>query len=101
MKEIKTTLGTVIDSIRLTFQHKNDLIQTPIFGRTRTKKGNWIVPDGEYITKITLFAGGLVDALMFETNKGTVSPKIGGSGGKEYIIEVPQGYRLGGIFGRG
>jgi hypothetical protein len=56
-------------------------------------------PPWVYITKITVWAGSLIDALQFETSNGTTSPKYGGHGGKPHIID-PHGKHICEVKGR-
>jgi hypothetical protein len=48
----------------------------------------WIVPNGEYITKVEVKYGVLLDALTFVTNKGTRSQQFGGDGGALEVVEL-------------
>ncbi|CAG5129710.1 unnamed protein product, partial [Candidula unifasciata] len=46
---------------------------------------------GEYIVKVTVGSGFLIDRLGFETNQGRVFGPFGGPGGEEYTESCPSG----------
>lgn len=49
----------------------------------------WSVPKDEYITQVEYRCGDRVDSFTFITNKGTKSPRYGGSGGGYGIVDFP------------
>jgi hypothetical protein len=54
---------------------------------------------GEYITRVDLRTGDFVDSIGFVTNMGTRSPIFGSRGGSPSKIDIPEGYKIVGLFG--
>lgn len=74
---------------------------SPQFGGTGGgERDPWVVPKDEYITQIEYRSGDRIDSLTFITNKGTKSPRFGGTGGSYNLVSFPAGYRIIGLFGR-
>lgn len=81
LKEIYYTAGGSLDSYQMVYYYKDKLMKSPIFGNPSHQQQSWKVPDGEYVIKIIIYSGNLIDSIQFKTNKGTYSPKFGGNGG--------------------
>ena len=63
--------------------------------------GSFSLDDGEFVTKIHVCSGSLVDSLIFTTNKGKTSIKYGGGGGSACLdVEAPEGTGLMAFYGR-
>ncbi|KAG7663222.1 uncharacterized protein J8A68_003222 [[Candida] subhashii] len=64
--------------------------RTSLVGHEKSDYSEYVVNPGEYITKFILRNGAWVDAIQFETNKGTRSPMFGNAGGgHESVLEAP------------
>jgi hypothetical protein len=53
----------------------------PIMSKRDDGSVEWVVPAGEYITKVEVRYGTMIDALTFITDMGTRSPQFGENGG--------------------
>ncbi len=101
LKAVKVGCGRYIDSLQLFFSTgSNNLISGPKAGGDGGCGYMWTVPNEQYVIKVILKTGGLVDSIQFVTNTGLCSPKFGGMGGNEKVINVPEGSRIVGFFGR-
>jgi len=56
-------------------------------------------PPGQWISKVYVWSGSLIDALQFETNSGMQTAKFGGNGGDKNVIEA-KGKKICGVKGR-
>lgn len=72
---------------------------TSSIGHETNRFSDFIVPPGEYITKFNVRCGWWIDAIQFETNRGTKSPIYGGGGGGVSTLKAPSNFTVVGMYG--
>jgi hypothetical protein len=77
--------GWWVDAIQL---HFNDGTHTSSKGGDGGEEETWVVPAGQRIVQVDIWAGRFVDAVQFTTSDRTKSPKYGGSGGTKHTCAV-------------
>lgn len=96
--QVRVYHGGALDGIRFTLRNpeKKQLIlksfalsNSVLVGFETGGSSDWLVPNGEVIAKMYVRNGAWIDAIQFETDRGTVSPMFGNNGGHKSVLEVP------------
>lgn len=83
-----------------------DRLEVHFAGREMKKGGGggghrcFSLTEKEYIVKVWLRTGSMVDSIKFQTSKGRVSPQFGKNGGKLHTLTAPHGMHLMSFHGR-
>jgi hypothetical protein len=86
--------GSYIDALVLTYGNANEN-ETVIHGGGGGQANNtFTLNSGEFITSIVGRAGDYIDQLQFITNQARSYGPFGGTGGNNFIIELPPNWRL-------
>jgi hypothetical protein len=75
-----------INSIQFTLSDEIDTTLLAMHGNLKGDVIEWTVPQGQYIVSVEVNSDKMIDALVFITNKGEKSPKLGGNGGKYNMV---------------
>lgn len=83
--------------VRGSLPNSNELV---LAGQETGSYADFTVPQGEKIVKLHIRNGAWIDAVQFETDRGTKSPMYGGNGGHLSTLEVPdQKTSFAGLYG--
>lgn len=77
-----------ISSFQFELCDNKSLILSPLIGHKTNRENTWTVPKGEYVSKIILYYEHFLHGIVFETNKGSMSPIFGSQTFEKKEIEI-------------
>ena len=98
---VKGKAANYVNQLQFLFRdaHTGQFQTTPAVGKPMGHDFVVECPPGQWISKVHVFSGSVIDALQFETNSGMKTAKFGGQGGKEYVVET-KGKKICGVKGK-
>ena len=95
--KIEIRHGQQIDAIKGVYRDNNE---TPWYGGSGGQLSKFLLDKDDTIIEITVWQSVVIDALQFRTQKGIISPKYGGQGGKRFVYPAPPEKCLVGFIGK-
>lgn len=77
VQKIKVACGTMVDSLQLVMTDGKSTYEMPKMGGNGGQKTEWTIPQGDYITRISLYYSQYLNGIQFHTNGGKSSPFFG------------------------